>query len=59
MANVGSISARVALDTAEFRQGIRTMGQQISIAREDFRQVTAGLDRVDDAMTIAAARTEQ
>jgi chromosome segregation ATPase len=58
LAEVGNISARVSLDTAEFRQGIKQMSQSMAIAREEFKQATSGLDRVEDAMEIAKAKAK-
>jgi tape measure domain-containing protein len=58
LAEVGNLNAKLGLDTAEFRQGIKTISQQMSIAREEFKQATSGLDKVADAMKIAEAKAK-
>jgi len=55
---VGSLKAKVSLDTVEFNQGIQTLSKQMSIAREEFKNASGSLDKVKDAMQIAQLKAE-
>lgn len=46
---VGSLKAKVGLDTVQFNQGIATLSKQMQIISQDFKNASAGLDKVGDA----------
>lgn len=55
MANeeIGSLKAKVGLNSTEFNQGIKILSTQLKIAQEDFKAASAGLDKVKDSMQLA------
>jgi len=50
---VGNLSVRVGLDTAEFNRGIKDLSQKMSILGAEFKNSSAGLDKVGDAAAIS------
>lgn len=56
--DVGELKATVSLTTAEFQKGIKALGSQMSIIREEFKLATAGLDKVKDAMEISRLKSK-
>lgn len=49
---VGNLKAKVGLDAVEFNKGIATLSKQMQIVSQDFRNASAGLDKVGDAAEI-------
>ena len=50
---IGSLAVRVGLDTVQFNQGVKELSQRMSILGQEFRNASAGLDRVGDAAEIS------
>jgi len=55
--DVGALKSKVALDTAEFKKGVTLLGTEMKIASQEFKNASAGLDKVADASKIAALKT--
>lgn len=49
---VGSLKVKVGLNTTEFNQGIATLSKQMQIVSQDFKNASAGLDKLGDASQI-------
>ena len=50
---VGNLAVRVGLDTASFNQGIKELSQKMQILGAEFKNSSAGLDKVGDAAAIS------
>ena len=53
---VGNLKATVSLTTAEFNKGIAAMSKQMAIMTQDFKNASAGLDKVGDASKLSALK---
>ena len=50
---VGSLSVSVGLDQVEFNRGIKELSQKMKILGAEFKNSSAGLDKVGDAAQIS------
>ena len=51
--DVGNLKAKVGMDNVEFNKGIAAISQQMKIVSQDFKNASAGLDKVKDSAELS------
>ena len=59
MPDVGSLKAKVSLDTVEFNKGVKELSQKMQIISQDFKLASGGLDKLKDAAEISRLKITQ